>query len=196
MKKNGFPPLLIVLIIAILGVVGYLVYNNILGGSFFWKTAKGNGGLFEITYPSNWHNCYENSGLRDILISDSESGCSIFPSFTGRFVHISDTDETSSKTDVKSYLDETKETFFKDEFKNIQPGVPVLPTAPGWTWNFEKYEKNTLCLKGASVAKVSGFGAPTYIVLYKHRVYELHYSSLAGMNSVPVRIILCSLRLP
>lgn len=200
MRQNGFVPVLILIVIAILGVIGYFAYNNILERSLLWKTAKGSKVAFQITYPSTWHNCAETHPdlYNSLEISSDLSTCgvNIFGDSSSSFINVGNTEETSTRTDVKDYLKDAEDEFNKLQRESSPPGMPILPIAPGFTWNFENYENNLLCIKDASVAKVRGIGAPTYIILYKNKIYQLQFSPTNGLSSVPLRIMLCSLRLP
>ena len=64
MKQKGFAAILIVLVVLVLGVVGFLVYQNFIGSAY--KVYNNQTYNFSLSYPKNW---YVSELGKDVLTS-------------------------------------------------------------------------------------------------------------------------------
>jgi len=159
----------------------------------FWKNYQSLLVPFSFRYPALLNLCEKNDLNFEISVFAGKGNCSDNSFDDSYSFSISDTGLSTSETDVKTYLLNSKKEFDLKESENIKKGK--LPTTPGFTWLFEEYKGRFLGLENSSVAKIKSIGtASNYIALYKGRVYLIDFLSTTYLNNLLSNQILKTVR--
>jgi hypothetical protein len=187
----------LLIILGAISLVLILVYFFFFKGvSLIWSTYKSPKVSFSFKYPSNWFICeefYPNQNTYFVHATDKKVTCGELNTAGQVDIDIEDGKISTSEKDIQVYLNNAEKQSNSEEEKNIAAGG--VPTTPGFMWHFESYAGSLFGLSNTAAARVSGLaGEPNFVLLMKGKVYNVIVSSEAGLNNLPSRILLYTLR--
>lgn len=189
------------IVMGILCLTLFLVlFKYIFAGTLSWKTYTNSEVNYSFKYPSNWYFCEEIYSKLDtfyVHVSDKKIDCSniTFDKNSKYTISLGGyTGDKTNDTDIKKWIENyTKEieVMRKKEKENKQ-----LPTTGVQEWKFIKNVDNLmLSQKTNTIALVENFyGGTQYLILDNGYVYSLNLTPTTGIETLPIKLILNTLK--
>lgn len=220
-QKNALL-LVAVLGVFVFGLFGYqYVFAGTINWKNFQTQEKGYD-FVDFKYPSKWLKCgFSDENSTAIAIVDDTTPtntpqkvgeskdfsynfynpilCQNYTKTSGRYLVISDLKERTAETDIKKWIDiQNKEiSDLKEKSKGGLPPTGLIPVDRVEKWKFIRYVNGMVeGQKNGGVAEVVYFNdrIPSYLVLNNGNVYSLNFLPTNGVGTLPIKLILMTLK--